>query len=172
MASGLKRVLVGRTRASHRLDHQLLLKSLAVPVFSSAVPAAAQHKVAIALGLVGLLTLANLRGVKEAGAIFALPTYGFVAMVYLTLAVGFARCMSRCPQASTAGLPLEPELALALFLILRAFSSGATALTGVEAIADGVQAFRRPQAKNAAATLAINGSDQHLHVPRHHHPGP
>src|SRR5438093_950143 len=115
---------------------------------TSAVPSAADHKVGIALALVGLLTLANLRGVKEAGAIFAVPTYGFVAMVYLTLAVGFARCLSQCPQANSAGLPLQPESALALFLIFRAFASGATALTGVEAISDGVQAFRRPQAKN------------------------
>jgi amino acid transporter len=125
---------------------------------TSAIPGAANHKVGIALVFLALLTLANLRGVREAGAIFALPTYGFVAMVFVTLIVGFARCITQCPQAATAGIPVEPLGALALFLLLRAFASGATALTGVEAIADGVQAFRRPQSKNAATTLAVMGA--------------
>jgi amino acid transporter len=122
---------------------------------TSAAPELARHKVALSIGLVALLTLANLRGVKEAGTLFAVPTYGFVAMVYLMLAVGFARCLTGCPLAETADLPLEATATVSLFLILRAFSSGATALTGVEAVADGVQAFRRPQAKNAATTLAV-----------------
>jgi amino acid transporter len=124
---------------------------------TSAAPGIADHKVAVAVLLIALLTLANLRGVKEAGQIFAIPTYGFVAMVYLTLALGFARCLTGCPVASTSNLPVEQLEGLALFLVLRAFASGATALTGVEAIADGVQAFRRPQSRNAAATLAIMG---------------
>src|SRR5437899_642491 len=194
MASGMKRVLVGRTLSSHRLEHQLLPKILALPVFSSdalssvayateemmlvlaaagatalyltlplgiaiagllaivvtsyrqtvrayprgggsyivsrenlgtipglvaagailtdyvltvavsvtagtiaitsAAPSLAQHKVGLAILFVALLTLANLRGVKEAGAIFAVPTYGFVVMVYLTLALWFARCVT------------------------------------------------------------------------------
>ena len=124
---------------------------------TSAVPQLAGHKVGVAVTFVVLLTLANLRGVKEAGTVFAFPTYGFVAMVYLTLAAGLIRCLSGCPTAATASLAVHPEHALTLFLILRAFSSGATALTGVEAIADGVQAFRRPQSRNAATTLAIMG---------------
>ncbi|MEX0985571.1 MAG: APC family permease [Actinomycetota bacterium] len=114
-------------------------------------------RVPIAIGLVVLVMLANLRGVKEAGTLFAIPTYGFVAMIGLTLIFGFVRCLSGCPVAETATLPLEMHAELTLFLILRAFSSGATALTGVEAIADGVQAFRRPQAKNAASTLLSMG---------------
>jgi amino acid transporter len=122
---------------------------------TSAAPELAKHKVALSIGLIVLLTLANLRGVKEAGTLFAVPTYGFVAMVYLMLAVGFARCLTGCPLAETADLPLEATATVSLFLILRAFSSGATALTGVEAVADGVQAFRRPQAKNAATTLSV-----------------
>ncbi len=125
---------------------------------TSAVPALREHRVAMALALVGFVTLANLRGVKEAGTLFAVPTYGFVAMVGLTLATGFVRCLSGCPVAETADLPLPPESPLTWFLVLRAFASGATALTGVEAIADGVGAFRRPQARNAAATLAIMGA--------------
>jgi amino acid transporter len=114
-------------------------------------------RVPIAVTLVTLVTLANLRGVKEAGTLFAVPTYGFVVMIALTLATGFVRCVGGCPVAETADLPLHVDHTLSLFLILRAFSSGATALTGVEAIADGVQAFRRPQARNAATTLAVMG---------------
>ena len=125
---------------------------------TSAVPSMAEHKVALATGFVTLVTLANLRGVKEAGQLFAIPTYGFVLMVYLTLGMGFWRCLSGCPQAASSDLHLEAGAGLTLFLILRAFSSGATALTGVEAIADGVQAFRRPQSRNAATTLAMMGA--------------
>lgn len=125
---------------------------------TSAAPVLAEHKVVIAVGFVAFITLANLRGVKEASTMFAVPTYGFVAMVYLTLITGFARCVGGCPAAASSSLQLEPVQALSIFLVLRAFSSGATALTGVEAIADGVQAFRRPQARNAATTLAVMGS--------------
>lgn len=110
--------------------------------------------VPIAIALVGFVTFANLRGVREAGMFFAVPTYGFVLMIAITLASGFIQCLSGCPVADTADLHIEVEHALSWFLIARAFSSGATALTGVEAIADGVQAFRRPQAKNAGTTLA------------------
>ena len=125
--------------------------------FTSAAPSLADHKVLIASGLVALVTAANLRGVKEAGALFALPTYGFVVIVGITIVTGLWQCLSECRTAATADLPVEPVAAVTLFLVLRAFSSGASALTGVEAVADGVQAFRRPQAKNAAATLAIMG---------------
>jgi amino acid transporter len=124
---------------------------------TSAVPELAEHKVILSIVIVAFLTLANLRGVKEAGTLFALPTYGFVAMVYVMLATGYMRCLTGCPQAATAGLELEATTGLTLFLILRAFSSGSTALTGVEAISNGVQAFRRPQSKNAANTLAMMG---------------
>jgi amino acid transporter len=122
---------------------------------TSAVPALAEHRVILSIGLVILLTLANLRGVKEAGTVFAIPTYGFVTLIYLMFITGFVRCLSGCPIAETAHLPLEATATVSLFLILRAFSSGATALTGVEAVADGVQAFRRPQSKNAASTLSM-----------------
>jgi amino acid transporter len=122
---------------------------------TSAAPTLAQHKVAVALVLLALITVVNLRGVKEAGAFFAFPTYGFVAMVFLTLVVGLARCVGGCPVAATSNLHLEQETGLTLFLLLKGFASGATALTGVEAIADGVPAFRRPQARNAGATLSI-----------------
>jgi len=129
-----------------------------VLAITSAAPSLVDHKVALSIGFVVLLTLANLRGVKEAGVLFALPTYGFVAIVYALLATGFLRCLSGCPLAETADLPLEAQAGLGLFLILRAFSSGSTALTGVEAISNGVPAFRRPQARNAATTLAMMGA--------------
>jgi amino acid transporter len=124
---------------------------------SSAAPKLAEHKVILSIAIVVLLTFANLRGVKEAGTLFAVPTYGFVAMVYVMLGTGFVRCLASCPEAATAHLPLEATATISLFLILRAFSSGSTALTGVEAISNGVQAFRRPQSRNAATTLAMMG---------------
>lgn len=124
---------------------------------TSAAPGLSEHKVALAIGFVALLTVANLRGVREAGQVFAIPTYGFVAIVGLTMVAGLVRCLGGCPVAQTASIPLVPVSGVALFLVLRAFASGATALTGVEAIADGVQAFRRPQSRNAAATLSIMG---------------
>jgi amino acid transporter len=128
-----------------------------VLAITSAAPSLAEHKVLLSIGFVILLTVANLRGVREAGTLFAIPTYGFVVMVYAMLATGFVRCLSGCPLAETADLPLEAHAGLGLFLILRAFSSGSTALTGVEAISNGVQAFRRPQSRNAAATLTLMG---------------
>lgn len=124
---------------------------------TSAAASLAGHKVIIAVGFIVLLAVANLRGVREASLLFAVPTYGFVAMVLATIVSGLVECLEACPRADTAGLPLGGGEALGMFLVLRAFSSGATALTGVEAIADGVQAFRRPQARNAATTLALMG---------------
>jgi amino acid transporter len=124
---------------------------------TSAVPGLGDLRVEIAIVLVAFVTLANLRGVKEAGILFAVPTYGFVAVVALTIVTGLVRCIGGCPLADTSDLEIHAETTITLFLLLRAFSSGATALTGVEAIADGVQAFRRPQAKNAATTLLVMG---------------
>jgi amino acid transporter len=129
-----------------------------VLAITSAAPGLAEHKIPLSIAFLALLTFANLRGVKEAGTLFAIPTYGFVAMVYIMIATGFVRCLGECPEAATADLPLEATTGLTVFLILRAFASGSTALTGVEAIADGVQAFRRPQARNAATTLAVMGA--------------
>ncbi len=126
---------------------------------TSAATGLAPYKLPMAIAFIVLITLANLRGAKEAGRLFAIPTYGFVVVVGVTLAWGAWRCVSGgCPQADTADLPLEAVSGLTVLFVLRAFSSGATALTGVEAIADGVQAFRRPQSKNAASTLLLMGS--------------
>jgi amino acid transporter len=125
---------------------------------TSAAAGLAPYKLPMALAFIVLITVANLRGAKEAGRLFAIPTYGFVVVVGLTLAWGAWRCVGGCPQADTADLELEAVSGLTVLLVLRAFSSGATALTGVEAIADGVQAFRRPQSKNAASTLLLMGA--------------
>jgi amino acid transporter len=134
--------------------------SIVAGVFAigSALPAANEHKVVLAIAFVWLVTIANLRGTKESGVLFAIPTYGFVASIMILVAIGLWQCLGGCPGTES----VEPihnaataASAIGVFAILRAFSSGATALTGVEAIADGVPAFRRPQAKNAAETLAI-----------------
>jgi amino acid transporter len=153
----------GLTAAAAILTSYVLTVSVSVTAgaiaVTSAVPSLAEHKVTLAVSFVLLITLANLRGAKEAGKLFAIPTYGFVAVVLLTLLWGTARCLvDGCPEAASATLPLHAEASLSLFLVLRAFSSGATALTGVEAIADGVQAFRRPQSANAATTLLLMGA--------------
>lgn len=126
---------------------------------TSAASGLAPYKAPMAIGFIVLITLANLRGAKEAGRLFAIPTYGFVVVVGTTLFWGAWRCASDgCPQAETSTLQLDAVSSLSLLLVLRAFSSGATALTGVEAIADGVQAFRRPQSRNAASTLLLMGA--------------
>lgn len=133
--------------------------SAGVAAITSAAPELLHSRVPMALGFVVLLTVANLRGVKEAGTIFAIPTYAFVLTVFVMLAIGLGRCfLGSCPTAISAGLEVEPVLPqLTLFLLLRAFASGSTALTGVEAIADGVQAFKEPKARNAATTLTVMG---------------
>jgi amino acid transporter len=128
-----------------------------VAAVTSAFPGVIPWKVVLSVFLVVLLALANLRGVKETGRMFAVPTYLFFVTVMAMLITGFVRCLDgTCPQAESATMPITPELGgVGLFLILRAFASGSTALTGIEAIADGVPAFRRPKSHNAATTLAV-----------------
>ncbi|MCZ0981595.1 APC family permease [Streptomyces diastatochromogenes] len=130
----------------------------------SAVPFVVEHKVASAIAVIVLLTLMNLRGVKESGSLFAIPTYVFVAGVFIMIAWGAWRglVLDDTMRAPTAGFEIKAEhqglagFAL-VFLLLRAFSSGCAALTGVEAISNGVPAFRKPKSKNAATTLALMG---------------
>ncbi|MEV4867671.1 APC family permease [Streptomyces syringium] len=131
----------------------------------SAVPFVIEHKTACAVGVIVLLTLMNLRGVKESGKLFAIPTYVFVGGVFLMIAWGIIRgvFMGDTMKAPTADYTIHAEhqglagFAL-VFLLLRAFSSGCAALTGVEAISNGVPAFRKPKSKNAATTLALMGA--------------
>jgi amino acid transporter len=136
--------------------------SAGVYAMYSAFPDLQRHRVAIALGFIVFITVMNLRGVKESGTFFAIPTYGFVVGIFALLAVGFIRALSgNLPDAESARLVLHAEKSgqwFGIFLILRAFSSGCTALTGVEAIANGVPAFKKPQSENAAKTLLMMAS--------------
>jgi amino acid transporter len=129
----------------------------------SAVPELNPHRVAVNLGFVFLLTAMNLRGVRESGRTFAVPTYLFIVGVLVTVTVGLTRTLfGDTPVAESAGWQVRPHqvglttLALTL-LALRAFASGCTALTGVEAISNGVPAFRPPKSANAARTMAAMG---------------
>jgi amino acid transporter len=97
----------------------------------------------------------NLRGVKESGLVFAVPTFFFVAMMALTVGTALVRHLlgTLQPLADPPPLEIEPTRALGLFLVLHAFSSGTTALTGVEAISNGIPAFKEPRSRNAGITL-------------------
>jgi amino acid transporter len=133
-----------------------------VDAITSAAPSFSDHAVALSVGFVVLLLVANLRGVKESGKIFAIPTYLFVAMTYLMFLVAAIKAGSGAlPDASTANEQLHRTAhvggLLTLVLLMKAFASGCTALTGVEAISNGVPAFRPPKPRNAASTLAIMG---------------
>ena len=130
----------------------------------SAVPSLADSRVPLALLFVVLLTAINLRGLKESGTAFAVPTYAFVVAVLGMIAWGLLRvALGDTPRAESAGYAIHPEVTklggfALVFFVLRAFSSGCTALTGVEAIANGVPAFRKPKSKNAATTLLLMGT--------------
>ncbi len=129
-----------------------------VAAITSAIPAAAAHTVAISVGFVVVLTAVNLRGVRESGKTFAIPTYAFVAgifvmFVWAAVAIGSGHRLV-AESATYPVLPTEHATgALAVFLILRAFAQGCTALTGVEAISNGVPVFTKPKADNAAKML-------------------
>lgn len=130
----------------------------AVEQIISAVPDAADERLLIGVAAIVLITLGNLRGLRESGNIFAIPTYLFVGSALLMIAIGMYRIVVLGEHADApsplagAPSPLEP---LGLLLIIRAFASGSVALTGTEAIANGVPAFKPPEARNAAATLTI-----------------
>lgn len=128
-----------------------------VAAFVSAYPAYEHHLVLLALLGVTLLTIGNLRGVRESGFLFALPTYVFVISMLTLIAVGVYRVSTAGIVAHTASeVQSVPVVhAFTLFLILRAFSGGCTAMTGTEAISNAVQAFKPPEARNAAITLMI-----------------
>jgi amino acid transporter len=127
--------------------------SAGVAAITSAVPHLLPYRVELALFFVLFMVLANLRGVRESATIFTLPTYLFIAAMLLTFLAAAVRILvlGEMPQAE-AHAPIVTE-SLTVFLLLRAFASGCAALTGTEAISDGVPAFKEPQAKNAATTL-------------------
>jgi amino acid transporter len=158
---------VGMTVASALMvDYTLTVAvsvSSGVANLASAFPALDSHTTLIAVVMVAVIAVLNLRGVRESGTAFAIPVYCFVGCVAVTVVTGMIKLATgghlvaqsahytiRSPQ-SFAGFAL-------VFLLLRAFSSGCTALTGVEAISNGVPAFRKPKSKNAATTLAMLGA--------------
>lgn len=136
--------------------------SAAVDNISSSVEAADEHSVLIAVLLIGVITFMNLRGVRESGTAFAVPVYGFMIGIFtMILYASFQLARGTDLRAESADWTIVPEsqyagLAL-VFLLLRSFSSGTTALTGIEAISNGVPAFRKPKSRNAATTLALLG---------------
>jgi amino acid transporter len=133
--------------------------SAGIFAITSFVPSLGAHKVALSLACLVLIVLANLRGVRESGLIFAAPTYLFVLAIAVLVAGGLFEMATGNLHHATTPNPLPAGTGVVtLFLLLRAFSSGSTALTGVEAIANGVNAFRRPHGRNAAITLAVLGT--------------
>ena len=150
--------------ASLMVDYVLTVAvsvSAGVAAITSAYPGLRDNRVALCLGFIALMTLANLRGLKEAGSIFAIPTYVYLLALSSLLAIGLFRS-----YFGELG-PLQPDAeslrelthdgttlgSVGIFLLLKAFSSGAVALSGVEAISNGVPAFRPPESRNAARTL-------------------
>lgn len=138
--------------------------SSAAANIGSLVPFVAAHKAAFAVGAIAVLTAMNLRGVRESGTMFAIPTYAFAVGILGMIGVGLYRTyvLGDELRAESAGFELaeQPSQLAGLgfaFLVLRAFSSGSAALTGVEAISNGVPAFRKPKSRNAATTLLMMG---------------
>jgi amino acid transporter len=136
--------------------------SSGVANITSAVSSLQGHAVLVAVVIVAIIMLLNLRGVRESGTAFAIPTYAFVAAIAVLITVGLSKLAtghhltSESAHYRIAAAHNYTGLALA-FLLLRSFASGCTALTGVEAISNGVPAFQKPKSKNAATTLALLG---------------
>ena len=128
----------------------------AIAQIQSVIPAAYDVRIEIAFVSITLITIANLRGLRESGNIFAVPTYLFVGLALAIVAIGArqhrrpARSCPVPPQPDAVPFGTEP---LGILLLLKAFAGGSVALTGVEAIANGVPAFKPPEAKNAANTM-------------------
>jgi amino acid transporter len=132
--------------------------SAGVAALTSAFPTLAQYRVPIALLIVVFITLVNLRGVKESGTFFAIPTYAFVIGILALILWGIVRLLTgNIPEPAEGQIVTDGIIAasenLSLFLVLRAFAAGCTALTGVEAISNGIPAFKPPESKNAGQTL-------------------
>jgi len=123
-----------------------------VAAITSAFPALFPHRVAICVGCVLAVMVANLRGLRETGRTFAVPTYGFILSLAILIAGGFWQYLTQGASPAPAEVPIQESFGL--FMVLRAFSGGCAALTGIEAVANGVQAFRPPESKNASVTLA------------------
>jgi amino acid transporter len=153
----------GLIAAAALLADYVLTVAVSVSSGILAVVSAAQglhpYLVPMSAACVVLLTLANLRGVRESGVLFAIPTYGFILSMFVLIGVGIVRCFGSCPPAAPPPdpIPLGTAATVGLFAILHSFASGSSALTGTEAISNGVSAFRRPQGRNASRTLTLLG---------------
>jgi amino acid transporter len=156
--------LPAQTAAAALLTDYILTVSVSissgVAQLVSAFPTLYPHRVVISVLLVLFVMVINLRGVKESGITFAIPTYFFISMMYVTIGIGLIRFLTHTLGVVT--LPPQDVMALhttlqpiTLFLILKAFSSGTTALTGVEAISNGITAFKEPRSTNAGRTLIL-----------------
>jgi amino acid transporter len=156
--------------ASLLVDYTLTVAvsiSSGVLAIASAVPSLRpeERRIALALAFLVLMTVGNLRGLKEAGRVFAVPTYVYVALLFSMLVIGLTRVFAfdlgpiKTSQHFATTFANEHALATSasLFVLLRAFSSGAVVLSGVEAISNGVPAFRKPESRNAASTLSYMG---------------
>lgn len=150
--------VAAQTAGAALLTDYVLLAAVAVSSGAaqivSAYPILLPYRVWLAVGLIVIIMLANLRGVKESGVTFAIPTYFFLIMTYLVVVVGlyryFTGTLGPVQNPPSADLGNQP---ITLFLVLHAFASGTTALTGVECISNGVTAFKEPRSNNAATTM-------------------
>src|ERR1035437_1054456 len=132
--------------------------SAGVGALVSAVPSLLPHTVSLCVGILIVITILNLRGVREAGTAFAVPTYLFVGTLLITIVAGVFRVLLSGGHPTPVA-PLPPPLpmteAVSYWLLLKVFACGCTALTGVEAVSNGVKAFREPTVKNAQRTLTV-----------------
>lgn len=150
---------VGRIAGASLLIDYVLTVAVSISSGIAAIvslnPAAKQFAIPIGVLAVLVLMIANLRGAKESGILFAIPTYTFVSVVMILVVKGIIDSAGAATPTANLSPPPEGWHAMNAFLLLRAFAASCTALTGTEAIADGVQAFKPPEAKNAAYTLMI-----------------
>jgi len=158
-------VIAGLVAASALLIDYVLTVAVStaagVAAISSFAPELHEHRVLVGIVLIAVLAVGNLRGVREAGLLFAAPTYAYMLAMYGVLAFGLFRIFTGdVPAGVTAPdpFPAEGTAALSILLVLRAFASGSVGLTGSEAIANGVPSFKRPETKNAVITLVLMGT--------------
>lgn len=154
-------IIPGLIAASSLLTDYVLTVAVSiasgVAAITSAAPGLYEHRVLLGIGFIALVALMNLRGLRESGTLFAFPTYGFIICISTMIVVGLYKVISGqhiTPVHTSFPTNPHPIMGLALcFLVLRAFAGGCAAMTGTEAVADGIPSFRPPESKNAAATL-------------------
>src|SRR5437870_2876999 len=158
-------VIAGLVAASALLIDYVLTVSVStaagVAAISSFVPELHEQRVAVGVVLIAVLAVGNLRGVREAGLVFAAPTYAYMLAMFGLLVYGLFRIFTGdvpAPVTPPVPFPAEGTAALSILLVLRAFASGSVGLTGSEAVANGVPSFRRPETRNAVITLVLMGT--------------